>query len=409
MPTPTLDAGLIAEIQRRAAAGESHLSLSRELGLNRGTVAKYAGRVVAGSAGSADRPAPVDPVEAERRRADADAKRRELVTAAKELSFRKFLTQLVAKHARPMPTVPAPRPARSGKAHQRHAQLVLTDWHFEELVKADGVMGLNSYDIPTACRRVYRVIHALRDWKRDTEAGGRFKVADLTVLLNGDFLTGTLHGLERHSDAPNVVRASLACGDLIALALADLAAEFPAVKVVGVAGNHGRLPDDKKVPTKDPTRSWDHLAYQIARRRLESTGHVSWHLPESYGALFEVGGHLCYAAHGNFIPNNLGVVGYGVRRFTSAIASNLQAAGKPLRYAFFGHWHSANSSEFAGVEAFICPSLIGTQEYGFLQGGSVSRSAQSLFVFDRDLGLVSQERFYGEGGGSVSGTYEVEV
>ena len=79
-----------------------------------------------------------------------------------------------------------------------------------------------------------------------------------------------------------------------------------------------------------------------------------------------------------------------------------------MKYAFFGHFHSANSSEFAGIEAFICPSLIGTQEYGFLAGGSVNRSAQELFLFSPELGLVSRERLYGEGGG-YSGTYEVKV
>ena len=35
--------------------------------------------------------------------------------------------------------------------------------------------------------------------------------------------------------------------------------------MVGTVGNHGRLPDDKKVPSKDPTRSWDYLAYLFAR------------------------------------------------------------------------------------------------------------------------------------------------
>jgi hypothetical protein len=85
--------------------------------------------------------------------------------------------------------------------------------------------------------------------------------------------------------------------------------------------------------------------------------------------LYEIAGHQCYQAHGNFIPQSLGIVGYGIRRFASALAANLSAAGKPLKYAFFGHWHSENAAEFAGITAFICPSLIGTQEYGFLGSG----------------------------------------
>jgi hypothetical protein len=330
-----------------------------------------------------------------------------------ERSFRKWLHEILDEHVRdPIPKLPTPNQKRSKNAHERFAYLGLNDWHFEENVKPEGVLGLNSYSIEIACRRVWRVIQSVREWKRDFEHGGRYVVPELVVGLNGDFLTGTLHGAERHTDSPNVVRAALACGDLVAMALRDLAADFPKVRVIGTVGNHGRLPDQKRVPTKDPTRSWDYLAYGIAKRWLAGQRHVEFYLPEAYGVLFEVGGHLCYQSHGNFISNQLGIVNYGVRRFASNLAANIIAAQesfkKQLRYAFFGHWHASNSSEFAGIEAFICPSLIGTQEYSFLGGGSVSKSAQKMFIFDEKLGHVSQETFYGEGGGS-KGTYELEV
>jgi hypothetical protein len=384
---------------------------ARELDLPHGTVwrdLKAAGALEEDWDGS--NPAGPDPVEVERKKAEETAKKREHVQAVKELAFRQFLEQLVEENVRPIPRPPA-RPTRTARgrgAHERHALLTLNDWHFEERVDAAGVLGLNSYDIPTACQRVYRVVNAALDWKRDLEAGGRFRVPKLTVALMGDLLTGTLHGLERHSGAPNIVRAALACGDLVALALADLATEFPEINVVGIAGNHGRLPDDRKTPTKDPTRSWDYLAYQVARRRLSETSGIRWDLPESYGVLFDMAGHLCYAAHGNFIPNQLGVIGYGVRRFGSTLAGNLSTVGKRLRYCFLGHWHSASSGEFAGLQTFICPSLIGTQEYGFLNGGNVNRPAQMLHVFDRDLGLVSQETLFGDGPG-YDGTYEIDL
>jgi len=350
-----------------------------------------------------------DPVADHKRKQDERAKQQQIIEAVREQSFRDFLTELVNESVAPIPRQQRPiRPAKSRAAHERFPLLTFNDWHFEERVNSAGVLGLNAYDIEIACRRVWRVVQAAIDWKRDMEAGGRYAVPGITVGLLGDLLTGTLHGLERHSDAPNIVRASLACGDLVAMAIADLAAEFGSVEVVGIVGNHGRLPDDRKVPTKDPTRSWDFLAYQVARRRLSNDANIVWHLPDSYGVLFEVGGHQCYASHGNFIPNNLGVVGYGVRRFTTALSSNLNAAGKKLRYCFFGHWHQSSSAEFAGLQTFICPSLIGTQEYSFLSGGSVNRPAQKIFVFDRDLGYVSEETIYGDGPG-YDGAYKLAI
>jgi hypothetical protein len=194
------------------------------------------------------------------------------------------------------------------------------------------------------------------DWKRDAEAAGRVVMPELTVCLNGDFLTGTLHGLEKHSDAPNIVRAALACGDLIALALRDLAADFPAVSVVGVSGNHGRLPDDRKVPTKDPTRSWDYLAYEVARAGWTTCGTSPGTCPTPTACCSESAGTSATQAHGNFIPNNLGVVGYGVRRFTSSLASNLRRPASRCGTPSSATGTRPTAAEFAGIEAFICPS-----------------------------------------------------
>jgi len=353
---------------------------------------------------------PPCPLEQEKARVAREASRREHIAAVRELAFRDFLADLVRQNARPLPPLPPPvqpRPS-SRKPAERHALLPLHDWHFEETVRPESVNGLNDYGIPQACRRVWRVVEAACAWKADREAGGRCRVPLLVVPLLGDMVTGTLHGLERHSRAPNVVRAAIACGDLIALALRRLASVFPRVEVECVSGNHGRLPDDRRVPSKDPTRSWDYLAYSVARRRLEGQKNISWHIPDSYGVLFQVAGWQCYAAHGNFIPQAMGIVGYGIRRFASNLAANLGAAGKPLKYAFFGHFHQSNAAEFAGIEAFIGPSLIGTQEYSYLSGGAVNRAAQELHVFDRELGHVARERLYADGPG-FPGTFEIEV
>lgn len=351
--------------------------------------------------------ATLTPEEQQRRNRELAAERESLREIAGEKSLRTFLDRLIRDAADTFPRVPPlARAKKTGaKKTQRFPLLHLSDWHFEEVVKPAAVMGLNEYNTEIAARRVYRVVQAFLDWHRTQEAGGNV-MPEVVVALNGDFLTGVLHGLERHSSAPNVVRATLACGRLIALAIRDLAAAFPSVRVYGTVGNHGRLPDDKKVPTKDPTRSFDYIAYAFAKELLRDTKHITFELPESYGAVYDVGGHTCYQGHGNFIKQQLSIIGYGMRKFVSNLAANMGAAGHALRYAFFGHFHQASSAEFAGVTAFIGPSLIGTQEYGFLSGGSVNRPAQQAYIFDRELGCVSTETLYGEGPG-YDGTYDV--
>jgi transposase-like protein len=400
-------------IRRLLGRGWSVSKVATELGVTRNTVRAH--RAIPTAAGEPvatakfDPPAKPDPVkEAEERRArtrELDREREALTAVAGERSFRAFLADFFGRSLTPFDPPEVPKVA-AGRGHERFPLLHLSDWHFEEIVKPAAVMGLNEYDMRIASRRVYRVVQAFRAWTRSQRAGG-YALPELTVALNGDFLTGVLHGLERHSSAPNVVRATLSCGRLIALAIRDLAASYPRVRVYGTVGNHGRLPDDKKVPTKDPTRSFDYLAYSIARELTRECRNVAWDLPESYGAVYDVGGHSVYQGHGNFVKQQLGIVGYGMRRFVSNLAANMSAAGTSLRYAVFGHFHQASSAEFAGVTTFIGPSLIGTQEYGFLSSGSVNRPAQQCYVFDRELGHVATETVYGEGPGYV-GVYPLD-
>jgi transposase-like protein len=400
MPAHPISDEKQAAVFAALAAGESVNATARRLRVDRGTVSKYKVMHDAGE----------KPETGEDRRArtrELAREREELNAVAGEKSVRAFLDALVRDAATPFRPVAPPAKAPKGSAKAtRFPLLHLSDWHFEEIVKPDAVMGLNEYNAGVACRRVYRVVHAFLDWARTQRAGGN-AMPEVVVALNGDMLSGVLHALEKHSSAPNVVRATLACGRLVGLALRDLAANFPRVRVYGTVGNHGRMPDDKKVPTKDPTRSFDYIAYAFARELLRGTKHVVFELPDSYGAVYEVAGHTVYQGHGNFVKQQMGIVGYGMRRFVANLAANMGAAGHSLRYAFFGHFHQASSAEFAGVTAFIGPSLIGTQEYGFLSGGSVNRPAQQCFVFDKELGHCATENFYGEGS-NYDGTYDVE-
>lgn len=412
MAAPRLPPEKVEEVKAVYAECHNVRATARRTNVSHSTVSDIVMRIRDG----APAPKPKTPEdklrEAEERRDRERELRREkelMESLAGEKSFRAFLANLFRDAVKPLPPPKPPKPPKKSKGKiERYPLLHLSDFHFEEIVKAEAVMGLNSYDIPTACRRAYRVVHAFLDWHRDLLASGRFITPELVVSLNGDMLTGTLHGLERHSGSPNIIRSAIACGRLLGLILRDLAAAFPKVRVYGTVGNHGRLPDDKKVPTKDPTRSWDYLAYAWAAQMVSGCKNVTVELPESYGCVTQVGGHTCYFGHGNFVKQQLGIVGYGMRRFVSNMAANLGAAGRPLSYAFFGHFHSRNMSEFAGVTAFIGPSLIGTQEYGFLGSGSVNRPAQLAFLFDRELGQIGMETLYGDGPG-YEGTYEVAV
>lgn len=399
MPQPPLSKANRRSVEKLLREGRlSHRDIALKLGLGNGTVSNVWRDLLS-----------KDPVAAEKARVERESTQRQAKAGLKEVVFREWLSGVIAERADLLDPPPAyvPPPALKRNAHHLYPLLHFSDWHFEEIVRPCGVLGMNAYDTGVARRRVYRVVQAFRAWAADQRASGRCRMPELVVALNGDFLSGVLHKAEMNADTRNVVVAAIDCGRLIAAAVRDLAADFPRVRVYGTVGNHGRLPDDKKVDTKNPTRSFDFIAYEFARESTRAVKNVEWDIPDSYLAMYQVAGsHWCVQGHGNFVKQQLGIVGYGMRRQVSNLAANLGAAGRRVRYAFFGHFHNSNSAEFAGVKTFIGPSLIGTQEYGFLSSGSVNDAAQECYVFDRDLGHVGTQVFYGDGpAGQYAGSY----
>jgi hypothetical protein len=409
MPTPRANPDLLRQAQALRDEGRTIREIASTLGVSQGLISE---KTTASPRRSSPSRAPETleaTLAAERARADRDKAETELKEAIREQSFRNFLAELFAAHLQPIPEQPLSRerpPSRRVRRHIRYPILHLSDWHYAEIVRKEAVIGLNEYDALVTARRAWRVVHSLLDCVDDWEASGKWRFPELTVLLNGDFLTGAIHGLERHTDAPNVIRSTIQCGSLLALVLADLAKRFERVRVVGVVGNHGRLPDDKKVPTKDATRSFDFMAYKLAQVALRDQSNITFEFPDAYGVLFDVAGRTCFLGHGHFLKQQLSIPALGVHRFMTALGSTLAAAMKKLEIVFLGHFHNSAKVEQGGVRTFINSSLIGTQEYGFHHSGKVNVPGQDAYMIDRQLGPIESYVFYGEGPG-YTGTYRL--
>lgn len=334
-----------------------------------------------------------DPVDVERERLDRtrklQAERDAIKALAGEKSFRGFLESLVRdvvdRLAPPPPY--APQAPLASLETTETLYLALSDWHAYEAVQPQRVMGLNQYDADVFGRRVRRVISTTLDIKARLERGG-WRFPRLVVGVNGDMLSGTIHEVERHSDAPNIVLAAFGCGRVLAEAVRDLSAHFEAVDVVCTSGNHGRLPDARKVQSKDPTRSWNTLVALVAATALEKHQNVRFHIPDSYHALIEIEGWRLYQTHGHGIKSQLGIPFYGLRRHAGNIVTISNLSETPVTYCVYGHFHSASSMPNVIGETFINGSLIGGTEYGIDSYGSVDRPRQLLLGFHAEHGVT---------------------
>ncbi len=220
---------------------------------------------------------------------------------AGEKSLRQALTQLMRDTAKVIPAPPSYVAPKSPSAVTETVLLHLSDWHAYEEVKKHRVQGLNEYNAEVFARRVPRIVDQVIARKKRMEGGRVWRLPELVVACNGDFVSGTIHDAERHLDAPNICLAAYGCGMTLSLAARDLAAHFEQVTFVCTSGNHGRLGDQRKPNPKDPTRNWDTLIYLFAEAALRDCKNVRFIIPDSYVASYNIGSKRFVQYHGHSI------------------------------------------------------------------------------------------------------------
>lgn len=264
-------------------------------------------------------PQPKDPLEVEQERIERVRKLKQeqalIRDIAGERSLRAFLEHLVCETAQKFEPAPPYRarnkpPSEGGKTKATTDETMLqmfSDWHSYEEISRDGTRGFNEYNAQVMAQRVRRLVETHIDIKDRLEAGSGWRFRKLVVASNGDYVPGTIHELERHTDAPNTALAVYGTGMILAQALRDLAAQYEEVEVFCTSGNHGRWPDAKRMQQKDPLRNWDTLVTLFAREHLRETKNIKWYIPDAYSVGFSIYGWNFLQTHGHDIkcfPSN---------------------------------------------------------------------------------------------------------
>jgi hypothetical protein len=345
---------------------------------------------------------PKSAVEVERERIEnrrlVRAEREDIMAVASERSLRAEITRVIRDVARQIDAPPrwkAPN-ARSKTASVETAVQMFSDWHSDEVVLSEAVRGFNEYNDTIAAQRVRAVVDRHLSIKGRMEAGGGWRIPHLVVSANGDFVSGTIHELEKHSDHKNVVWAVYETGLRLGQAIRDLSAAYEHVEVVCTSGNHGRLPDARRIQEKEPTRNWDTLVYLFAKEATRSLSNVTWTIPDSYSLLFQVGRWTFGQQHGHEVRSWNSVPFYGLNRLTGNLNAMEAARGAQIHYWLFGHFHSASSMPHASGESFINGSLIGATEFSVNALGKADRPTQWLMFVHPENGVTSRWPLLGE-------------
>ena len=319
--------------------------------------------------------------------------------ALKDVAGEKSLRHMIESLFRDVvPSYPAPprykAPARkSGRRVVETALMQWTDWHYGEVVKSERVRGLNAYDQEIATQRVTSMVDNARSIVARLRTGGH-EFPRAVLAVNGDLVTGSIHDLEKHSNGKTIVESVVACGNLLAESIRSVAADFDAVDVFCTVGNHGRLPDARRMEQKSPLRNWDALVYFFAQCALRDVPNVTVTIPDAYAVGYECQGWRILQQHGHEVKSWAGIPWYGIGRYVARLTALESRRDASPHVYLFGHFHTATSLPHANGETFINGSLIGGTEFSVNALGKADAPAQWLLGVHAEHGITHRWPVY---------------
>jgi len=245
----------------------------------------------------------------------------------------------------PSPRKPGPR--------QAVVVAMLSDTHFDEIVRAEDVAGVNAYDRTIATRRLQAWSEGLI---QTAEAGPAFDLQGLVVLWGGDMMTGPIDVMHLQDAADTMFGTLLYWSEQLAAAFTLLADHFGKVHVPTVVGNHGRMEKQKRTHLKVRSSLDFHLAHLVARLTADDS-RITWAIDEASDAEFEVMGRRHLLTHGDQARGGSGIGGIWppLMRLTARKQQRQSALGRGFDHLWLGHWHQATF----GPQFTVNGSLVG--------------------------------------------------
>jgi len=214
---------------------------------------------------------------------------------------------------------------------------MLSDCHWDEIVRPEDVAGVNAYDRDVATLRT-------RAWANGVallpSTGPTADIEGMVVLWGGDMMTGPIDVAHLQESADTMLGSLLYWSEQAAAALTMLANTYGQVHVPVVVGNHGRLTLKKRSHLKARDNLDWFLAHQVARLTANDA-RITWSIEEASDAEFMVYDNRYLLTHGDQARGGSGIGGIWppLMRLTARKQQRQAGLGKPFDHLFMGHWH----------------------------------------------------------------------
>jgi len=309
--------------------------------------------------------------------------KRKLKLAYKEDAAVDIFKEEIRKCVKPLKSFNKKPIIHKNPKYREHLVMLISDQHADQVVIPEAVGGLEKYDFNVALCRAETLVDRTLEWVFNMK---NYEFTDLWLLYLGDHVSGEIHGAEKESFFRNMIRNSLAVGQLNALLIRDLASFFQNVHVVCVPGNHGRRTQKKDY--YNPRSNWDYLVFETMRLQCSKLENINFEIPNSYSANVIINGHGVNINHGDEIKSYASLPWYGIERRTRRLLALNSSFGKNISYFFMGHFHNATTiSTVNNGESIVNGAWVGTDPYAYNKMAVYNIPKQYIFGMSDKHGI----------------------
>jgi hypothetical protein len=270
------------------------------------------------------------------------------------------------------------------KRHNAIVASILSDLHFDEVVRPDEIGGLNAYNRHIAEVRLRLWADKLIEVSRHYIAGVDLEGA--VVMLGGDIFSGNLHDLAETNE-DTMMGSLLHWSEQIAAALTLVADEFGRVHVPVVVGNHGRM--TRKPRTKLRARdNVDWALGHLVARHFHGDKRVTVTVTDDPDQLVPIYDTMHLLTHGDQVTGGGGIGGIWppIMRMAARKQQRYSGVGTPFDVIVMGHWHQLISAPTQGL--IVNGSLKGYDEYASLNNFRAEPPQQAMWLVTPERGIT---------------------
>jgi len=217
-------------------------------------------------------------------------------------------------------------------------------------------------------------------------------VRSICIAMLGDMIHGALQHSAEADQLSTLLAQTYGASHAVAQFLRNLSRLAP-LKIWCVAGNHGRWPGQKKMPTTNRYSNLDTFFYLLTEALTRQFPNVEWRVDAQPFARFQVARHTCLASHGEHLQGGdfqLGLPAHAIGRFVHAQAQWAFRFGSPVPdYYLVGHLHRAAIIPITRGEILMNGGFPGVDGFGLMRSLNLTEPCQTFCLLHPEHGRTA--------------------